>query len=87
MDPIAGRMLLDGHRWLMSKENIRYADVRRSKCQAPDGGPVNVFAADDPAMQRELARNYALVFARGAEAVRQLELQASEFEELPALGS
>lgn len=86
LDPISGRMLLDGHRYLMSKENSRYAEnsTQRVELSGPGGAPL--LLDGDPAQAKEIARFYALILARGAAAEGEIELGADQYAELPAPG-
>lgn len=82
LDPIAGRMLFDAERWIAGRENpSRYSEnatPQRVELTGPNGTPLH---SDDP---REIARFYALIFARGAEAEDAIELAPAEYETLPA---
>jgi hypothetical protein len=83
LDGVTGRAIIDGHKWLMSKENVRYSDVSKVEMSGPNGSAISILNAEPPEM-RELARFLALVISNGDRAARQLELQATEA--LPALG-
>ena len=83
LDPIAARVALDGHRWLAGKENHRYSDTNKIELTGRGGGPVQV--QSDPLQQKELARWLALILENGARATKELELTATEFEELSAM--
>ena len=85
LDPISGRMLVDGHKWLMAKENGRYSDTQKVELSGPGGASISILNADQPEM-KEIARFYSLIISKGEEAARLLELQPGEFEELPAHG-
>ena len=86
LDPISGRMLLDGHRYLMSKENSRYAEnsTQRVELSGPGGAPL--LLDGDPAQAKEIARFYALIIARGAQTEGEIELGVDQYAELPAPG-
>lgn len=69
MDPHAGKMVFDGHKWLAAKENIKYSDTQKIELTGANGGAIKI---DDPAGRLELARWISLKLKDGEAAAAQL---------------
>ena len=81
IDPIAGRVIFDCHKWLAGKENYKYSDTQKVELTGANGGAIQI--STDPVRQMELARWLALILENGERATKELELQPGEFEKLP----